>query len=184
MQTITCPTCREKIEDVLSPDVLCPACGNSLRGATGWSVSDRDFRVIARIHRQLAQLILAGIFAQVLAATAPSVSIAIVASICALAVNVAGFAQVVRLSAALGDPITTRVVWIILMLAPCISLFVLMSANRRAKTALMKAGLTVGVMGIGDAEVATLPGYCRNCACNMTRNTSGQCPECGYCAAE
>ena len=51
-----------------------------------------------------------------------------------------------------------------------------------APRALQKAGLSVGVLGVGRQAVRNKldPRYCNECGYDLTGNTSGTCSECGH----
>lgn len=98
-----------------------------------------------------------------------------------LATQIGVVVCVLQLQAALAVHTAWRILTGIFLFAPCISLLVLLAVNSRATSALQRAGLVVGFMGVRDEEVVKLLGAsrCRHCSYLLVGNTSGICPECG-----
>jgi hypothetical protein len=186
MATVICPSCRQTIEGVVGPLAICPFCGASL--APPPQTYDRqrgiDLRQVARRQRAILWYILASLVLQVLLFTPigsfhPLVALFILLAFLALQIMIV--VGVVQLLAALGVGIIWRILCIVLLFAPCISLLTLLVINSRATRALRDAGLRVRLMGVRDADVlrALSVHLCHNCGYNLTGNVSGRCPECG-----
>lgn len=70
----------------------------------------------------------------------------------------------------------------LLLLVPYVNLIVLFAANRVATQILRETGLHIGIFGVDlqRLEWKLNTDLCDNCGYNLTGNTSGICPECGY----
>ena len=90
-------------------------------------------------------------------------------------------AGIVKLLAALRVPLAARVVYVVLLLAPCVNVVMLLVAQHLATTALREAGLRVGLTGVRDADLLRVLDRCRchGCGYSLIGNVSGTCPECG-----
>jgi len=98
-----------------------------------------------------------------------------------VAIQILMVVGVVLLLWARGSHILLIILCGLLMLAPCVSLLVLVLVNMSATHALRRAGVRVGFMGVKDEDVERIinPDLCTGCGYNLTGNVSGYCPECG-----
>jgi hypothetical protein len=186
MATITCPSCRQTFEGVVDPLGVCPLCGGSLAPPpqTFDQAAGIDLRQVAKRQRALLWYILASLTIQLwfiipIVSLPPIADVAI--AIIFWVVQIFIIIGVVRLLAAMSVHIIWRILYIVLLFAPCINLLVLLVINRRATRALRNAGLRVGLMGVPDEQVVRRLSVhlCKVCSYDLTGNISGRCPECG-----
>ena len=187
METTPCPACQEPLPTEPLPS-FCPNCGYSLAGQgarDGWQIAKMDLRKAARYQRRALWLILITAGIELTPFLAPPVMMlpgaSIVWLLARVALTIVLIVYVANMLAALGKGIVVRILYIVLLLAPCISIVTLLVANRVAIRALRRAGLHVGLMGVSDEQVVRHLGACRcrQCGYSLIGNTSGRCPECG-----
>lgn len=186
MPDITCPVCQNVVSSDGSSVAVCAACGFDLSTATplpGWVVKGIDLRAVARRQRLLLWFVLAALVVQFLPAALRGLHplTLIPALVFVFGVQVTIVVGVVQMLAALRTHIVVRILYIVLLFAPCVNLLMLLVANQQATRAMRKAGLRVGFMGVKDEQVVRLLGLyrCRKCSYSLIGNTSGVCPECG-----
>lgn len=186
MAAITCPSCRQTFEGTGDPLAVCPFCGGSLAPPPQTYDPRRgiDLREVAKRQRSLLWYVLASLLIQVALCTGGFAFHPILAAATGLAfwtLQIIIIVGVVRLLIALGVNVVWCVISALLLLAPCINLLLLLAINRQATSALKKAGLRVGLMGVPDEQVVRRMSIhiCRSCGYNLTGNISGVCPECG-----
>jgi hypothetical protein len=180
----TCPACGQPISTEQGVD-CCSACGFNLTWATlpGWVVQGVDLRTVARRQRLLLWFVLVALamnFSPLIMAGVPTI-IASFISLFIIAVYVLIMIGTMHMLTALRTHIALRILLLVLMFAPCLNILILLIANQMATSALRRAGLKVGLMGVSDEQVKrVLSGYrCRKCGYSLIGNTSGICPECG-----
>ncbi len=184
-----CPACRKPVANNISSSGECMSCGHDLVATApppGWQRSGMDLRRVAKWQRTLLWLVLALVvlngLAFFLAATTPAPQgIVLVLVVLTFALQIAGLVTVLMMLDALGIGIAVRIIYAFLMLAPCLSLLALLSANSQATNALRYAGIKVGFMGASDRNVVSVLGgnQCSACGYLLVGNVSGACPECG-----
>lgn len=186
MTEVVCPACQQRVAQAPPGAGHCPACGHDFSQVPpqpAWLAHGMDLRMVARRQRLLLWFVLA----QVIASGAPFVAgnlhplVPLALLPLQLAVQILIVVGVIQMLAALRTHILVRILYILLLFVPCISLLMLLLANGHATRALRKAGLRVGLMGVKDEDLLRLlgPYRCRRCGYNLIGNVSGRCPECG-----
>lgn len=184
---VVCPSCEQPLSP--GPAVrFCPSCGFSIEGQTGrpgWVLANIDLRLVARKQRQIIGVILIKVvlyldlmFGGI---SGPSALLTLLLGVGFVACIAVSAVQFFQLMGGLRMSMIVRIVVAPLLLAPCISLLVLLIVNSRATSALQAAGLTFGFLGVSDEQVTRMLGAyaCRSCGYNLFGNTSGVCTECG-----
>lgn len=163
-------------------------CGTNLSGPAplpGWVRQGLDLRRVARQQRRLLWYVLAILVFQVLLYSSaagplpPWFNLFLLPVM--LALNILIIVGVLQLLAALRRSVIVRILYAVVLFAPCFNLLMLAAANVQATRALRQAGLRVGFMGVKDDDlVRVLDQYrCHTCGYSLIGNTSGICPECG-----
>jgi hypothetical protein len=182
-----CPACQQPLPDDRLP-MHCPHCGHDLAAQPpreGWQLGRIDLRKAARHQRHLLWFILAALLLQftpcIFAPFMVLPGVDMLWLLAMLALSAVIIVYVINMLAALGTHIVLRILFVFLLLAPCISLLALLIANRIAISKMRKAGLRVGLMGVSDEQVVRHLGTyrCRQCGYSLIGNVSGRCPECG-----
>lgn len=97
-----------------------------------------------------------------------------------LGVTIVTVVFIVRAASAYGYNTVMAVLGGLVTVLGCIGLIVLLLLNQRITTTLQRAGVTVGLMGVGAAELNKLKvGVCSGCGYPLVGLTGGRCPECG-----
>jgi hypothetical protein len=150
--------------------------------------SEPDLVAVARRQRELLWLILVGAVAYTLAmglAAATSMSTAGVGAAVGaqLLFQIAWIVQTVRLFAAMRTAPVRRLVCIVLLLVPLVSLVIVALLSAQATSMLRAAGARIGLMGVPKEDFDRLrPGHCRGCGYNRQGLEPLQaCPECNRC---
>lgn len=184
----TCPSCRALLP-VGGKVSFCPTCGFSLTDIAprdGWIRNNIDLRMVAKRQRALLWLILAQlvVYFSMMGSTTSRHATVLIIPLLALyvAIGILVLVWIAQLLSAMRVHIVARIFFLLLCFAPCINLLLIIGLNHRAIAVLREAGLTVGFMGVKDEEVTRLLARftCRKCGYNLTGNTSGVCPECGF----
>ena len=142
-----------------------------------------DLRAVARYQRRLfcyAIPAVAIIFVPpALAQVRPGLGVVAGCFLFALMILVS--AGVARLLGALRAPVAARIACIALLLAPGVSVLMLVVLRFATTKILGSAGLRVGLTGVCDRDVLRVmdPCRCRHCGYSLVGNSSGRCPECG-----
>lgn len=148
-----------------------------------------DIRALAKRQKLIIWLVLASVLLQgvwlsplAFSPMMTSPGLAVVFMVVQIVLTVLLVVGVVLTEVALRSNPVIIVFVALLMLAPCISILILLIVNQHATSALRKAGLKVGFMGarLADVERILDPRLCRFCAYELTGNISGSCPECGH----
>ena len=145
-----------------------------------------DIRTLARRQRWLMWLLLASML---LLIPTSSISIAnsqstfirwLIGAVYVAAYLVIDFLLLMVL-AAKNEHRRIMVLYGLLMLAPCVNLFILAVVLCDVNLTLRRARLRVGLFGVDTSEVERLlnPQLCQNCSYDLHGNVSGTCPECG-----
>lgn len=185
MANFTCPSCRQISRDV-EIGSACLFCGRSFkqfRQAPLLLTERIDLVAVARIQRALLVALPFVIGLQVLCAARPSLKVLqlspiIFAIVAALAMAGGMLALCIAMQSSPGTIAAVAILgWI-----PIIGLLAFLLVNSDATRALQKAGLSVGVLGVGRRAVRNKldPRYCNECGYDLTGNASGTCSECGH----
>jgi hypothetical protein len=148
--------------------------------ATG--TSEPDLVVVAQRQRELLWLILIGmsLYALMLGlASVATVGVGAVLGVQFLS-QVAWIVQIVRLFAAMRVGLALRLVYVVLLVIPLVSLVIVLLASAQATSMLRAAGVRVGLMGVSRDDVDRLrPGHCRGCGYDrQALDLLEPCPEC------
>jgi hypothetical protein len=192
MPQTCCPACNEVLPHDVAPTGRCPACGHDLAAAPprpGWIVGERNLRLVARRQRMLLWFVLANILLQFALPVVFRVLPGLAGSgfLCLFFLLLLTMVVLVtQMLAALRASIVLQFLYALMLLAPCVNVLVLLSANGMATRALQRAGLKVGLMGVSDDTVVRFLGAyrCHQCGYSLIGNITGICPECGTPAGD
>ena len=191
MTTRRCPACRTAVENNVSPSGECLSCGHDLVATAptpAWQPAGVDLRKVAKRQRILLWFVLAFLALYmlnfVLGPFAPRRWI-VSGAVLMVTVQIAALITIVQLLSALGVHVAWRIVGGLLMLAPCINIIVLLAVSSQATSALTRAGLKVGLLGVSAEQVERVlsANRCTACGYLLVGNVSGTCPECGAALA-
>lgn len=190
MTTRRCPSCKTPVENNVSTSGECLSCGHDLVAtapAPAWQPPGVDLRKVAKRQRTLLWFVLALVVLNVLSVVNPVVAPAARPwatggqFVLMIAVQLAALITIVQLLSALGVHVAWCIVCGLIMLAPCINILLLLAINQRATSALTRAGLKVGFLGVSAEQVERVlsANRCTTCGYLLVGNVSGTCPECG-----
>ncbi len=148
--------------------------------ATG--TSEPDLVLVAQRQRELLWLILIGMLLYALMLGLASVTVVGVGAVLGVQflAQILWILQIVRLFAAMRVGLMMRLVYIVLLFIPLVSLVIVLLANAQATSMLRATGVRLGLMGVSSDDVDRLrPGRCRGCGYDRSAlDALAPCPEC------
>lgn len=151
----------------------------ALRGTV---TNEPDLVLVAQRQRGLLWLILVGMSLYALMLGLSSVAVVGIAAVLGVQflAQILWILQIVRLFAAMRVGLVMRVVYIVLLFIPLVSLVIVLLASAQATSMLRATGVRVGLMGVPRDEVDRLrPGHCRGCGYDRSAlDLMAPCPEC------
>lgn len=188
----SCQTCGRIFEPAADAPGMCSYCRAPVSQGSVHSIIDGiDVRLVAQRQRRLIWCVLIMLFLSfvgpfTMALRPPGGGLlmdmlGLILPLCVLGFTVLVVVWTIATMNALRMHIVWRILYAPLLFFPLVGLLCLLSVNRRATTALRKAGLRVGFMGVDDDEVVRRLSrfVCTGCGYDLTGNVSGFCSECG-----
>ncbi len=177
--SVKCAQCRTRF--LRRARRCCPRCGSEI---VPLPKRVPDFRKLAKRQRWIIWLVLASMTTQIAPFFAfggfGSVAV-IILVVLQIVIHAAMIVGAVLVLVARRAHVAVIILAGILMLAPCVNLFVLVVINVSATRTLRRTGVRVRFMGVDPEELERVlnTDLCKGCGYNLTGNVSGICPECG-----